>query len=315
MESGLRLFDGIQETTSHFLEHCRSTKGLSPHTRRAYKSDLRDFIAHVGITVVTSEITREQILDYVRVLRERGLRETTVKRRVATLKVLFHWMERDGIVITNVVHRLDLAIRIPQRLPRALEAREMQFLLRLSEAEAASADGVSIYEKQLIHVAVIIMFVTGLRVSELVSLTLSDLSVKEAALLVHGKGNRERRVYVPSRRAQRALARFLKERRRLPEGIPLLMRRNCTPATAQWVRSRLRSLAVRAGLVRRVTPHMLRHTAATQLLEAGVDIRYVQKLLGHSSIATTQIYTHVTDVSLRAQLTRADTLGRLRRAV
>lgn len=306
---------GIQDVASQFLDHCRSTKGLSLHTQRAYKSDLRDFGRQIGNGIAAKEVTREQILAYVRALRERGLCESTVKRRVATLKVLFHWMERDGLIATNVVHRLDLAIRLPKRLPRALEAREMQLLLRLSEAEALSATGADIYDKYLVHVAVIIMFAAGLRVSELVSLQLADLSIKEAALLVHGKGNRERRVYLPSRRARRAVDQFLAKRRRLPKGDSLLMTTSGMPVTSQWVRSRLRSLAVRAGLTKRVTPHMLRHTAATQLLEAGVDIRYVQKLLGHSSIATTQIYTHVTDSSLRDQLTRADTLGRLRKAV
>jgi site-specific recombinase XerD len=307
--------DNIGEVVAQFIEHCRNAKGLSAHTINAYESDLRDFSGRPGLPASLPEVDRDFILAYVSSLRDaRGLCESTVKRRIATLKILFRWLEREGIVKISVFHAMDLSIRLPKRLPRALEAREMHLLLSLSEAEASAAGKAERYDKQLIHAAVIVLFTTGLRISELVTLQMAEVSIQEASLLVHGKGNRERRVYLPSRSAIKVLKKFVGERRRVHGADRLLVTGHGLPVTAQWVRIRLRTLAERAKLARRVTPHMLRHTAATQLLEAGVDIRYVQRLLGHSSIATTQIYTQVTDVSLRAQLLRANTLERIRRA-
>lgn len=297
-----------------FLEHCKNARGVSAHTRRAYECDLRDLAKIPIVTGTIRDISKDQVLHYVRLMRQRGLRETTVKRRIATAKVLFSWLEREGLVEQSVFYGLGLSIRLPKRLPRALEAQEMQTLLRVCQAEATGRSGSLLFEERLVQVAVLIMFVTGLRVSELVSLKVADFSLSDAAFLVHGKGNRERRVYLPSRMGMRILKTFLTARAKFG-GNHLLVTPDGGSVTTQWIRKRLAALAKRCGLTRRVTPHMLRHTAATQLLEAGVDIRYVQRLLGHSSISTTQIYTQVTDSSLREHLERADTLGRVRRAV
>ena len=166
----------------------------------------------------------------------------------------------------------------------------------------------------LMHFVLVTLFTTGLRIGELVMIRLPDISVREGVIQVRGKGNRERLVYVPGKQAMAVLRGFLEARRRIAgEHQELLVSWEGTPISAQHIRKRLRRLAAMAGIVRRVTPHMLRHTAATQLLEAGVDIRVVQRLLGHASIATTQIYTHVSDAALKQRLTRANTLQRLGR--
>jgi len=304
----------VEPVMARFLDYCGTARGLSSHTRRAYESDLRD-ISKIDLDTGTiCDVSKIQIIEYVRMMRQRGLRETTVKRRIATAKVLFAWLEREGLVDRSVFHGLDLSIRLPKRLPRALETREMQLLLRACETESTDGSRRLRFEHRVVQAAVLIMFVTGLRVSELVSLKVGDFSVNEGALLVHGKGNRERRVYLPSSMAMRILKAFLAARLKIAEPNHLLITPKGGPVTTQWIRTRLAALGKRGGLARRVTPHMLRHTAATQLLEAGVDIRYVQRLLGHSSIATTQIYTQVSDSSLRDHLERADTFSRVRRA-
>jgi len=159
-----------------------------------------------------------------------------------------------------------------------------------------------------------VLFATGIRISELVSIPLQNASVSDASILVRGKGNRERRVYLSSGQAAKVLTDYWERRKSIPGADWLFVRENGCRITSQYIRSRLRAVATSAGIARRVTPHMLRHSAATQLLEAGVDIRVVQRLLGHSSIATTQIYTQVTDAVLRTKLDDANTLGRLRRA-
>lgn len=298
-----------------FLEHCRVARGLSPHTLRAYRSDLAHAARHIGPRVQVTNIDRDTVRDYVKhVLDVERRKGSTAKRRVATLKVFFRWLEREEVVAISVFHRLDLSIRLPKRLPRALDATEMKRLLRRAETVRRGCRAES-YEDRLLHFIVVALFTTGLRISELVSLKTHDVSVREGTLRVHGKGNRERTVFFPGDDALQILNRYAHDRRSTaPAGDRFLVDAEGLPISCAYVRRRLRSLAQRASISRRVTPHMLRHTAATQLLEAGVDIRFVQRLLGHASIATTQIYTQVRDSALRATLVRANTLARLRRA-
>jgi site-specific recombinase XerD len=304
------------EAVARFLDHCRNGKGLSPHTLRAYHSDLTDFRNAVGQTVGIGEVNRDLIRLYARSLLEnRRLKETTARRRIATLKVLFRWLEREELIALSVFHRLDLSIRLPKRLPRALEPADMRRLLRAAEKAVlmpSTTPGDNRYGALIMLFVIVVLFTTGLRVSELVSVRLENVSHRDGHIRVSGKGNRERTVYLPGRPAMKVLMEFLDARRKIPTSSDaLVVAPDGTPVTAQYIRRRLRDLAQAASIPRRVTPHMLRHTAATQLLEAGVDIRFVQRLLGHASIATTQIYTQVRDATLKAKLARADTLSKL----
>jgi site-specific recombinase XerD len=308
------LTSNLEAPIQRFLDHCRVAKSLSAHTLRAYRGDLADFSRAVG-HADPSTVTKESIRDYVRALRDiRRLHASTVRRRVATLKVFFRWLEREELVPLSVLHKLDLPIRLPHRLPRALDPQDMRRLLRAAESAARAASTGLDHDALLTHFVIVALFTTGLRIGELTSVRVDDVYLREAAVDVRGKGNRERRVYLPGRQAFTILARFLRSRRAIATASQaLLVRADGAPLTPQRVRKRLRALAADAGISRRVTPHMLRHTAATQLLEAGVDIRFVQRLLGHASISTTQIYTQVRDVALRAALARANTLRRIGR--
>lgn len=284
---------------------------MSPHTLRAYSFDLAAFSYFVGAERSVETISRETLRDFARMLfDEAELKETTVKRRMAALKVMFHWLEMDELLDISPFHRLDLTIRLPRRLPRALTVDEIRRLLMSAETEARLGGNSAI----LLHFAVITLFATGLRVGELVAVRLGDIDSVEGTILVRGKGNRERKVYLPQGHALKTLNSYLRARKKMsPEHDWLLVKSDGFPETAQGIRRALIALAERASIVRRVTPHMLRHTAATQLIEAGVDIRFVQKLLGHASIATTQIYTQVSDSSLKETLERANTVERMRR--
>jgi integrase/recombinase XerD len=270
-------------------------------------------MAHVGHAVPVSKIDRDQVRDYARSLLDaRGLKATTLRRRIATLKALFHWMEIEDLISTNIFRRLDFAIRLPRRLPRALAPDELRSLLDVAHREAASHAAGDQFRRQLIHFVVLILTVTGLRINELLAVRLDDIARADGAIRVKGKGNRERRVYITGRTALDVLDRFLTARdARHALGEYLLIDSRGHVVSAQRIRRLLRSLGTRAGLSRRLTPHTLRHTAATQLLEAGVDIRFVQRLLGHSSIVTTQLYAEVRDASLRSVLEKADMLSRV----
>jgi len=303
------------DAIARFLEHCRVGKCLSPHTIRAYRADLMDFARHIGDRDVANA-SRDLVREYARMLiDERSLKSTTVRRRIATLKVLYHWMERESLVAESVFHRLDLSIRLPRRLPRSLQSHEMRSLLDAATDSAEKGSGRMRYDGSLMHFVLVALFTTGLRIGELLNVGLADVSARDGSIQVRGKGNRERRVYMLGELALDTLDKFLQIRSAVGLGSDrLLVNEAGMPVSAQHVRLRLRALAERAHIGRRVTPHMLRHTAATQLLEAGVDIRYVQSLLGHTSITTTQMYTDVRDAALRETLSKADTLRRLFRA-
>lgn len=294
-----------------FLEHCRVAKCLSPHTLRAYRLDLALFTSHIGADSDVTTVDRDAIRDYARVLLDvHRFKPATVRRRIATLRAFFRWLERENIVELSAFHGLDIPIRMPRRLPRALTSDEMRLLLRSCCLGKDAA-----YESLLMRFTIVMLFTTGVRVGELVAVQLSDVSDTDGMIHVRGKGARERRVFVGGPEAMALMRRYLRARRRMPPvSSQLLIWRRGDAITAPQVRRRLGRLARQCGIRRHVTPHMLRHTAATQLLEAGVDIRFVQRLLGHTSIATTQLYAEVRDEALRARLARANTFGRLARA-
>jgi len=156
------------------------------------------------------------------------------------------------------------------------------------------------------------MVSTGIRVGELCKLGIDEIAPDGSSLRIHGKGSRDRVAYISDTALRRELRQLVVARRRASDGTgALFVNRYGLPMKPQSIRSKLRRFAGEIGLARRVTPHMLRHTAATLLIETGVDIRFVQRLLGHSSIATTEIYTHVSDEALRSTLERADVLRSL----
>jgi site-specific recombinase XerD len=292
-----------------FLHYCRVEKSLTPHTVRSYRSDIADFLRWRSTPLTAKAVTADMIRHYVRhSFDERALKASTIRRRLASLRLFFRWLEIRGHVDSSVFRQLELSIRLPQRLPRALSSQEARSLLHHAKREQRSEN----HDALLTYFAVVVLFTTGLRISELTAAKLADVAESEAALRVHGKGSRERWVYIPGLQAARILRRFLTSRQRTPTASDrLLIRASGVPVTAPWVRTQLRRLAHGAQLGRHVTPHMLRHTAATELLEAGVDIRFVQRLLGHASISTTQIYAHVSDSALRQRLAEANTLLRV----
>ena len=294
---------GIRDTTKAFLSHCTSERHLSANTLAAYQQDLAEFLSYFGNTEI-AEVTGASLVSYVTFLSgARALAPSTVKRRVACLKSMFAWLLRRSELASNPFSTVEIRVRMPERLPRSLGNAEMAKL-----AEAADA------QEGLGRLATFLLFTTGARVGELTSLRLADVDAGAGTIRILGKGGRERIVFVTNERVLKLLVQQVETRRisaSLQECLLVCGRGyRARPAT---IRRELLRISNYAGLERRITPHMLRHTAATSLLEAGVDMRFVQRLLGHRSIATTQIYTHVSDVALRAAVSRADTLERLRR--
>ncbi len=294
----------LKEASRQFLAHCESAITLSEHTLRAYEGDLGDYVTWAGPRRSVQAIEPEQLRGYIRYLRsERTLKESTIKRRLATLKLLAKWAVHEGPLNSNPFDALNEKIRLPKRLPRALDRDDSRRLRRAVGTVVAGAD----FDQIRRATAIQLLLETGIRVGELVSISCEDVSLGDKAIVIHGKGDRQRLVYLYERTLLRLLTRYIERRTRIRTEHQRLFVAACgTPMTTAQIRRELRAMAGTAGLVRHVTPHMLRHTCATSWLEAGLDIRFVQKLLGHQSISTTEIYTHVSDQGLRAALERVN---------
>ena len=285
-----------------FLNNCK-TRGLSKHTQRAYLCDLLDFenwMLREGITRVDKFIVRQWIAD----MQKRNLAPASIKRRIACLKATFKWLEEEETLIENPFYNFRAEIRVPRTLPKSLSRSEMKTIFRQSASEAHDSKSIS---KFTLWLALEILFSTGVRISELCDIRLCDVDSDTGIILIHGKGNRERLVYLVDPNVRTLLERYKKVRLKISTKTEnLLITDRCTPANPDFIRRNLHRLTCNANINKRVTPHMIRHSTATHLIESGVDIRFVQKLLGHSSISTTEIYTHVSNASLHASLKKAN---------
>jgi|HubBroStandDraft_3_1064219.scaffolds.fasta_scaffold07814_3 site-specific recombinase XerD len=291
-----------------FLRFCALERQLSGHSVQAYAADLRDFRKWLKADVAIGDVSLASLKEYLEdMVGSRKLTVATVRRRFACLRAFFRRAcERHDCPDPFANWRPLLPRR--KRLPRTLSRGEAAFLLSARHIGIGSADD----SEHVFRIVVQLMVATGMRVGELCKLKLDDLSPDCSVVRIHGKGARDRVAYITDRELRKELQQLIAHRRNsvIASGA-LFVNRYGAQMRPQSVRSKLRRLAQDAGLARRVTPHMLRHTAATLLIETGVDIRFVQRLLGHSSIATTEIYTHVSDEALRATLERADVLGTL----
>lgn len=293
----------VSEACTLFLDHCRSAISLSDHTLRAYGGDLKDVAAFFRPPQEIGTISKDDLRRYIRHLREqRNYKETSIKRRIACLKLLFRWGLQEQMIQANPFDSLNERIRLPKRLPRALDRHNVG-LLRKAIMPAAKSDDFDVCcRKTAIH----LLLETGMRVGELASARINDLSLSDRSLKVHGKGNRQRLVYLFSAPLHRSLDGYLSKREKIGTNSDRLFVTGAgLDLTPPRVRASLHEIASTAGINLPLTPHMLRHTCATLWLEAGLDIRYVQKLLGHQSISTTEIYTHVSDQGLREALMRS----------
>ncbi|MHC2432773.1 tyrosine-type recombinase/integrase [Bradyrhizobium sp. USDA 4451] len=289
-----------------FLTFCSIERHLSDNTLLAYSYDLADFRRWLPAKSRSQPITTDILRAYLENMRlERVQSTATIRRRLACLRSFFRYLHDEGLSSDPFVGwRLKLARR--KRLPRALSGDETAALL-------ASAGFSPARRRSRLNerIEVALMIATGIRVGELCKLDLEDISQDAASLRIRGKGSRDRVVYVTNPELRRALRRRVQDRRRLSGKGALFLNQRGSRLTPHAFRSQLAGIARQANSKRRITPHMLRHTAATLLIERGVDIRIVQRLLGHSSIATTEIYTHVSDEALRRTLERANVIGSL----
>lgn len=294
------------------------TKDLSPHTIRAYDSDIAAFERRLGARALVDQIDRDSLVAFMEAQRAAGLSSRSMRRRASGLRGFCKWLVSCGLLASDPWTGAIVAVGRSRKLPRILPAHDLDRLF-LSLRKAAGVNDVSDLDQVLRSphecttlLAVALMVATGVRVNELVSIECQAIDLPGRSLRLVGKGRRERHVFLTNDWLTGLTGAYLKMRTALGLTHPqLLFNSHHEPLTAPAMRSRLLKAAREAGLTTRVTPHMLRHTAATQLIEAGVDIRYIQRLLGHASLSTTEIYTHVSDRALRRVVSDADVLQRL----
>lgn len=291
----------IRRHVDQFLRYCTVERQLSECTRQAYFYDLADFRKWLPPRHKLGDVKTDNLRNYLEEMTsDRQLSVATVRRRMACLRSFFRYLD-EGKVLHDPFIGWRLKLPRRKRLPRALSHGETSTLLKSKPGRHGD-----------LSIEIALMIATGIRVGELCKILIGDVSSDGSKLRIRGKGSRDRVVYVTNRKLCSKMQALVRLRQRSPlTQTTLFVNRYGLALQPHSFRSRLRSAGDHAGLKRRVTPHMLRHTAATLLIESGVDIRIVQRLLGHSSIATTEIYTHVSDEALRKTLERADILDRM----
>jgi site-specific recombinase XerD len=299
----------IDHAVAEFLAGYFSTSQRSPKTKIAYSTDLAQFKAHFGAREAVELIKVDSLERWAAALAAHGYAPVSVRRKFATIRVFFAYWVRKGEIGSSPLWRIRLDLGRERRLPRSLTAADTKRLVEQAWAGVSPLQSeISIPSDQSFLVRrdlaiVEVLFTTGMRVGELVTLNLSDWDDNEACFLVKGKGFRQRLAVLPDERSLTALRHYLVHRGRMKLGHnALVVNAFGQRLAAQGVARILSRLAEQAEINVRVTPHMLRHTVATLLLRMGADIRVVQEVLGHTSIATTQRYTHVTKEHLRSTL-------------
>ena len=294
----------MQKAIEDFLQHLVVERGFSQHTLDAYRNDLGQFTEFLRQRLngaseredVWQRVDLDLLNDYIADLRDRkGYRDTTTARKVAAIKSFFTFLAQNGVIEEPPTESLG-SPRVGRSLPKYLTEDEVDLLLREAD-KSGTAEGQR--DANILE----LLYATGLRVSELVSLNVQDIDFEESYIRCWGKGSKERIVYAHDR-ALNGLQDYLSTSRMSligsnKEENALFVNHRGERLTRQWVWNILKTYSKRAGIDRKITPHTLRHSFATHLLQKGASLRHVQELLGHSSISTTQVYTHLTDTHMR----------------
>jgi len=291
----------LERWTTGFSYYLEVERRLSPSTRSVYVRDVQAWLQTLSThesADATTALTHESVLRFLNQSLACGLSARSLARRLAGLRAFCRYLRQEGVLTADPL--LDLAIpRLPQRLPRFLSVEEVDRLLRQPRLDTP---------RGLRDVAMLeVLYATGVRVTELVSLPMSALHLAEGWIKVRGKGGKERLIPLGEHAIAHLRAYLSQSREGLMRGrrtSQVFVNGRGEGMTRQGFWKLLRGYARHTGIVKPISPHTLRHSFATHLLERGADLRSVQQMLGHSDISTTQIYTHVLEARLRAAYER-----------
>ncbi len=278
----------VEEYLDRFITYLVVERNLSSYTARNYRREVGEFLRFLRKEGISSlqDIDRQILTRYLLWLRAKGYAKASIRRRISELRSFFRYLVGQKILESNPMEAIS-APKVPQRLPRYLKSEEIRAIMQAPDTSQPLGQR----DRAILE----ILYATGMRISELVGLDLGSVDVAKGEMMVRGKGSKERIVLL-GRPARDALNLYLKEGRpRLLKGkrkSALFLNRSGERLSVRGVQSMLDRCARKAGL-KWVTPHLFRHTFATHMLGGGADLRVVQELLGHASLSSTQVYTHV----------------------
>lgn len=272
-----------------YIEDCKMRKALNPKTTAAYLSDLNQFYEHFG-----GDLVKENIRGYITWLHS-NFKPRTAKRKIASLKAFVRYLVREDILDVNPFNKIETSFVEPNILPKVMSSDSVSKILAeahhmIEQAASEFKRHIALRDAALLEV----LFATGARVSEICNLTPANIDLNEHTLRIYGKGSKERMLYIENDEVLRTLREYQTQfHDDISRSGFFFVNKLQGRLSERAVRDIICKYTDLAGVAQHITPHMFRHTFATLLLEADVDIRYIQRMLGHSSITTTQIYTHV----------------------
>jgi site-specific recombinase XerD len=293
----------LEHHTRDFLAHLRDVRDISPSTLRAYRADLRGFLD--WLPAVSGMPDRLDIRRFLVELQERGLKATTIQRKLAALRSFFRFLRDHGRIDTDPA-RLVKGPKAPKRVPRFLSVEQVDLLMNLPFPDTVQGRR----DRAILE----FLYSTGCRVSEAATMPMRYLDLHSGSVRVMGKGRKERLAMLGGA-ARRAIEAYLPQRagllqdRQVRDPGVLFLNRFGGGLSSRWIFQVVLDHARRAGIPQRLTPHGLRHSFATHLLDRGADLRAVQELLGHARLVTTEIYTHVSMARLREVYDKAHPHG------
>lgn len=293
------IMNNLQKHISNYLAYGQRQKQLDKKTLKAYRIDLRQFAENIPTTDIFC-ITPKILETYITYLHEK-YKPKTVKRKIASVKALFHYLEYRELIERNPFNKINIRFREPVILPKTIPLHTLETFLSVIYQQRNNAKTKYQRKNALRDAAVIeLLFATGMRISELCALGAGDVNLYDQTILIYGKGAKERRIQFGNDDVAKILSEY--QNAYLPEIRQcghFFASQSGNALSDQCVRRMINKYTMLAAIDMHITPHMFRHTFATCLLEADVDIRYIQEMLGHSSINVTEIYTHVATAKQR----------------
>lgn len=273
---------------SKFINHLHATKNLSEKTLKAYSSDLKQFFNF------EKNILQPDICSFIAYLNnDLKLKDTSIRRKIITLKNFYNYLIDNEIIDTSPFKKLKIRFKQERKLPKTLTVHEISKILKCFDIDISTLSPFALKEYVRNAALIDLLVSTGIRIGEAATITLNDIIAPEHTILIHGKGRKQRLIYISAPITWERIKALVKERKN--STCPFLfVNRYGQPLSIHGIEDIYKKYIKKAQITKKSTPHYLRHTFATNLLANGADLRSVQEILGHASVATTQIYTEVT---------------------
>ena len=269
---------------STYLDYCKTHKRLSSHTIRAYKNDLMQFY----------NSDYDNVESYIEHLTRSNIKTNTLRRKIACMKVFYNYLKYQNIIEENPFNQLRFQFRTEKILPKTIPHDILKSIFIYLEQKVVLSK--TDYQKQHAErnlLIISLLLSTGIRISELCHIHLKDINLSNKTLHIIGKGKKERILFLGDQKTFNLLETYINKTRNESNDFLCPGKHSLKPLSEQSVRLVIKRIVEQNSLSKTITPHMFRHSFATMLLDSDVDIRYIQQILGHSSISITQIYTHV----------------------